>query len=418
MRVKAYGHSLNKSNSENRTVKISPKVWWIIWISSAIILLLTLAAVIIPSARIVLTPLHQNQTFEFDVHASSAVKTVDIIGVVPLNFISTNVKSQDNLMTSGQMQIPDEVATGVVRFTNLTDRIIEIPSGTVIMTYPQKQKSSIKFSTKEAIKIPANYVDALKTTQSIDVSVQAQIPGSDGNLPADSLVVVEEPLGYDVSVTNPQPTGGGTEQTVAVPTEKDRDLLYKRLYAALEQQARVDLQYVAHLNEEKIQGILLSESPILNRVVEKTYIPEGDAPAENLVLILQLEFGNWVVFGKDLERLAELVLDANLPSGYTSRRDSMLQTENISIPLKETLSMPNDSVSYRWRMQARRDVFADLPEQQITSLVIGLTPDQAAQRLKERLHIESPPQIILDPPWWRWMPLLPFRITVNEGSGS
>ncbi|MEI7990281.1 MAG: hypothetical protein WCI88_14700, partial [Chloroflexota bacterium] len=137
LRVKAHGHAVSMPQRKRRVTRAVSILQRVVWILGTILTVLALAAVFIPTARIELTPKKQIQEIEFKARASESVKSVNITGGIPIHTVSTLVKGQDQIPTSGTMHMPFDQAKGDVRFTNLTNQAIKIPAGTVVMTFPQ-----------------------------------------------------------------------------------------------------------------------------------------------------------------------------------------------------------------------------------------------------------------------------------------
>jgi hypothetical protein len=47
-------------------------------------------------------------------------------------------------------------------------------------------------------------------------------------------------------------------------------------------------------------------------------------------------------------------------------------------------------------------------------MIQGLGSRRANLLLEESLPLEDAPEIHLSPPWWPWVPIVPFRISVVE----
>jgi hypothetical protein len=65
-----------------------------------------------------------------------------------------------------------------------------------------------------------------------------------------------------------------------------------------------------------------------------------------------------------------------------------------------------------WSMGAEREITQSFDAVYITQLVQGLGISKAQSNLERNLPSSSAPKIQLSPSWWRWMPMLPFRIEV------
>jgi hypothetical protein len=240
--------------------------------------------------------------------------------------------------------------------------------------------------------------------QTLELPIIALQPGRQGNLPAGKIQAIEGPLGVDLTVTNPDPTTGGSDLSSPVPTSLDQNRLHDRLEAALKQSALAELQ--AKLNPG---DLLLEDRSNQIKVLETTYDPPGFVPASLLTLRLRLEYQAPIVRGSDLDALATSILDANLPSGY-SPVPGTLEINHLTAP-----KWVNASTA-RWQLRARRQIRAQVPDEQASQLAVGLSPAQAGQRLADALPLSKPPHITLFPSWWPRMPFLPFRISVTSES--
>jgi len=108
----------------------------------------------------------------------------------------------------------------------------------------------------------------------------------------------------------------------------------------------------------------------------------------------------------DLQQLARLSLAATLPEGLEplSQAISFLGT-----PVPQT-----DAVGVtRWQMQVQRLLSARIEPLAAIQLSLGRSPEEAAQCLAEGLPLAEPPEIALNPSWWPWLPVVPFRIAVE-----
>ena len=358
---------------------------------------LALLALFLPGGRITLRPRTQPQEIRFTVSAGPTVRTVNVTGDLPARSASVIVEAQDQISTTGSLLVPEKASLGRVEFTNLTDASVAVPTGTVVTTLASGDQEPVRFSTT----VSAN----LAPGGSVLISIRCLQAGRLGNFPADQIKAIEGPLGLRLSVTNPSATTGGSEQPAAAPTLADARKLYERLLAALQTTA---------LQELSGTGLGQANIPIeptlsLASILEETYSPplvDGsfNQPATQLTLRLRLEFEGLVVSNQDLQEVSMRILDANLPQGYQPVTGT-LEFEHLSSPVVD-----EDSTA-RWRMLARRQLQADIDEQQALSLARGLAPDQAEAALEQSLLVEEA-KIHLSPDWWPRLPWLLFRIQV------
>ena len=358
--------------------------------SLGVLAVLSIAAVLYPSAEVRLDPARQIQEISLTVRASQSVERVNRSGLVPLHSRSVVVEGRDQVQPSGTAQVPDQTARGRVVFTNLTDRAVTIPAGTEVST----GRSGGRYATGRDGRLEAG------PGETLSLPVSALIPGSAGNLAAGRIQAILGPLSTDLTVTNPAPIRGGTERTSPAPNSQDQDRLRSRLLPTLQNSAREEIQRSLQPGD-----LLINPDLTLSRTLEESFSPPGTEPSYLLDLSLRLEFEALVLSGQDLRSLAASVLDANLPQGYEPT------SEKVEIDLVEPPEILGEAGA-RLELRASRTIQASLPQPQAANLALGLSPARAVKRLAEALPLGSPPQITLRPAWWPRLPIIPLRIKV------
>jgi hypothetical protein len=325
------------------------------------------------------------------VSASKDASQVQISGLVPARETALTLKATEFKIASGKTVLPGKLAVGMVRFTNLTTKSVPVPAKTVLLT---RSNAPVRFETVKEAEIPAG------KNQFVDVAVRAITPGSAGNLPAESLTVFEGPLGLSLSVTNPKALTGGSDITKPIPTDADRQALRERVVTNLKEQARVKMR--AQL---QIGDVFFPATFALAKISDEVYDPAPNQPGEKVTLTLKAEFRADYASAADLEKLAQLALDASLLPGEE--------------PLVKTLHLESDSVISgggegltRWQVRAERQVRPRVDSAQVIALVQGKTAWRAGSLVQQMFGMEAPPQIRIRPFFWPWLPALPFRITV------
>ncbi len=357
-----------------------------------VLAVLAVVLLFIPSAAISLDPQLQMQELTLQVTANRSATSVNVAGSLPAREISIVVEGSQSAQATGQASAPDEPAQGVARFRNLTTAVVGIPAGTVIrtMTEPAVQFVTVQDGVVEG-----------GVGKAIDIPIRAVEPGPGGNLAAGTLIAIQGSLGPNLAVTNPEPTSGGTERTVALPTAYDRARLSAALLAELRQQA------LDHLSNQLSTGdLLFPDTLVASRMLDETYQPAESQPAETLTLTMQVEFSIQYAQASDLSALAAAALDA----GLTNEMLPVADTLNIEITGKPT---PRADSITTFEIHASQMLKPNINFSSATLAVQGLTPIDASQRLESMLPLASPPQIRLVPSWWPWLPLLQFRIGIN-----
>jgi hypothetical protein len=368
-----------------------PLVARIVIFVAAILALLVVAGVLLPGARVTLTPTTRTQEVTIQVRADPNARRVNLTGVIPARPLSASVAGSDQIELSGNIAVPYQPAIGRLVFTNLTDQSVEIPAGAVVRNLSDPV---VRFATTQAGTLSPG-----PGTQ-ITLTATAQVPGASGNLPTGSLKAIEGALGLQLTAHNPAPTHGGVDLQSAAPTQGDYQELSQRLSESLRQSALKDMQSQLPTGDLLFEGTLEQK-----RTLEETFQPPDIQPANTLHLNQRLEFQALSASGKDLLDLGQGALNANLPEGYLPVPAS-LEVQPITAPV-----VGSDGIVH-WKVRATQKLQPRLSSSQVTRLVHGLPPGEAARRLTSSLSLASPPQISLWPSWWLRMPFLPFRIQV------
>jgi cytoskeletal protein RodZ len=359
--------------------------------ATGVLAVLVVVMVFIPSAEIHMTRPTQEQRVKISVSAETAATKISLSGVIPAREIVFDVDESDSVLSSGQVMAPDQAAEGRVSFTNLTAARVEIPAGAVVLT---RSDPPVRFSTQSVVEVPAG------NGSNAEAYVRALAPGSNGNVPAGTILAFEGPLGLSLSVTNPVRMTGGTDVSMAAPTDADRQALRRRLLAKLtaDAQSRLPAQVQS-------ADVLFQSTFALSRIVAETYIPGPDQPGERLSLRLKAQFRAYYAAASDLNMLAAQVLDASLPSGYDALKDSLTVQ-----PVSALFGSADGNT--RWQVDATRMLQARIDPAQVIYLVEGKPVGRAAGLLQDTFGLEVAPQISIQPFFWPWLPALPFRISV------
>jgi hypothetical protein len=367
-----------------------------LFFSLAVLAVLTLLLPFLPSASIKLTPETHQQSLTVAVSASPAVATVNLTGTIPARLIFTTLERSKTAPVSGSITIPDSLAAGIVRFRNLTAEAVGIPAGTIVRTTGDPP---VRFATTTDASLAAG------VGEMVDVTVQAVEAGggASGNLPADSLVAIEGDLGVSLAVTNPGSTAGGSDRTAPAQTADDRIHLHDALLSEILQECKAALPKMLASGD-----VYFPDTLAVGQLLSETYFPAEGQTGETLSLTMNLQCQVQYASAADVNTLAEMALDANLPDGFIPVSGEVT-TPVASIPKTDT-----DGIT-RWEMQPQRLLRAHLDPLAATQLALGRRPAQAARRLSESFQLASVPKIQVKPSWWPWLPIVPFRITISTG---
>ena len=347
----------------------------------------TLAALFIPRAQVRLNPVKQTQSIVIPVIANPSVNSVFITGSIPAREQLIIVEGVQKVLVSGEGVVPQSKARGFVVFRSLTENEVTIPVGTIV------RSDDVRFVTTEEDVVEAG------VGETVEIPVEAAEGGIAGNLDAETIDTVDGRLGLSLSVTNPEPTEGGRERASVQATEADRERAKELLLKSLESDARASL-----LDEFNSDDVFFDETLTLSQIISENYdLPVGAAGAQ-LTLTMQVEYSIQYATAADLSELALLALNASLPPGFSPASDAVT-FESVTKP---TL----DEETLQWRMRAEQEIIQQMNTAYVTQLIQGLGSSAARSRLEKNLPLLSKPQIVLNPPWWPWVPIVPFRIEV------
>jgi len=356
---------------------------------------LAIAALLIPSAEIQLSPKPHQQKITISVTASPEVEVLNLAGVIPVRWHAVIVEGRSQIDSSGSILIPNQFASGDVLFTNLSDREIRIPSGTTIST---QGSNSIRFMTTEEAVLSPN-------AQDVSVTIRATAAGSDGNVSADKIVAIDGELGLNLIVSNPSRTHGGSDRTAPTPSQHNYQQLYDMLYQTLLASATEEIQ--AGITADILP---LSRTPLHSETIEEVFSPGNPEPSDQLRLLLRAAFQIPTVSHADLQLLGQRALETNLAPGYRSLSDTLL-ISNLSAPTWDI-----ETQKAGWQIEAGWQTEEQIDTQQVIRLTIGLPISDAKSRLSQALSLNTPASITMQPAWWPRLPFLPFRISVNNGN--
>ncbi len=357
-----------------------------------VIAVLALASLFIPHAQIILTPETDIQTVTLPVQADPSVDTVFITGSIPSRKTRVVVTGTQESPVTGNVPIPLNKAVGTVTFRNLTEQPVSIPVGTVLTS---TGLPGVRFLTTE----PGDLAAGLKAT--VDVPIEAESAGASGNVEAGTILAIEGNLGLLVTVTNPEPTTGGSDRMMEAATESDLARLREELLSRLEDQALREMQAGLETGDQ-----IFPDTLDVGQVLEESFAPPLGQPSKNVKISMRVEFAASYASGADLTKLASTVLNASLPAGFADTGKplnfealSAYQTDNRGIT--------------RWTIRVSRQLKKTVDTSSIIPLVQGQKLEVARMQIQNKLDLPYAPEIRLKPDGWPFLPLIPFNITVE-----
>jgi len=331
---------------------------------------------------------------------------------------------------TGVTQQGNTFASGTVIFTNKGKQSVDIPTCTVIQT---GGPAAVQFvTTADAVIPPVN------SGSPPTVPVQAQSPGSSGNVPANTINVVPptslksiaawqrpEVLTSSViltvtnplSTSNPQPsiplpcqssTSGGAGNV----QQKDADTLKKALHQDLQKQINsllATLRQQGDVPGKPIPDVLGSSTPLPEEILTTT--PKVGQVAANgqFTGVLSVSVSILVIHAAAVSRapLETQAIKMNPAFVLVTQRPVIISKE------KDTPSADGTMLSASWT--ATGQIMQQVSAQRISSLVAGQGVDQAKSDIVSKAGITgvtNPPRIDVFPPFLSIMPLRAEQIHV------
>lgn len=376
------------------SMKLPGFVRWIVFFVG-IVAFFALIFFLIPGATINLMPDYEERSTRIPIRAQPSLEQVNITGAVPAKIVEVIVEGQMDGISTGIIRIPAEFAVGEVVFRNLSDKRIEIPTGTVVRT---ETDPAIRFETIEEAGLPPRF-DA-----EIAVEVRSLIGGASGNVNPNSITTIEDDFGANLSVSNPEAIRGGIDVKTFSPTENDYALLEKSLLDELSATA------LEKINQEYGDDHYITEESIkLQEVVKTERIPEVGDPGERFTLALEVKYSGWALKNEDLVYLSNLVLTSEMEKGF--------QPDTGSTDFKvdeKTIEFKQDELNIE--LIASHFVYPSVDEQKILTQIVGKSRQNAVNILESEMKLKTEPTIAIFPSFWDYLPFLPLRIelVINE----
>jgi hypothetical protein len=311
---------------------------------------------------------------------------------LPAQQINVMVSGTQSVKITTRASVPQDKARGIAHFKNLTLTPIVIPAGTVVYSV---SPTGVRYATLNETRLEA------QPNSFVEVPIQALDGGQAGNVPANTIDGIEGGLSLSASVTNPEPVAGGSDRMATVASEADRDRLRSQLLGVLSANAEGKLKDSVAQGDLLLQGtVKMGDSPIT------TYDPAPGQTGDLLSLTMSAEYAAQYVRAEDIAHLAEASLNSSMPGGFRPVPDT------LKIDMAEAPQLEQDGKS-RLTLDLHREVIRDVDLGHASALVRGLSPGAAADRLQSAFALADRPEIHLNPEWWPWLPLIPFRITIG-----
>lgn len=356
---------------------------------------------ILPSARIVLTPASEVVSIAVPLTASPAVESVNKEQLLlPARIIELRVEDRAQIPTTGTRDAPDAPATGTVVFINRTAASVTVPKGTVVST---SAGTPIRFITLEDVTLPPTVGGIGR------VGVQAAEPGHIGNVGVNLINRVEGPMAVKVRVTNDEPTGGGTVRQASMVSQDDKDRLRALLLQQLQQKA-----YDAMTAELDEGEFMPPESLQVEIILVENYDKFVAEVADTLGLEMRVVVSGVAINEADTAPLMLEMLRSQVRSGF----DLLPETRHLQ--RAQVTGVRQEDRAVQFIMEGTGVMAARMDIPLIQEAIRGRTPEFALDYLRANVPLRAEPQVTLSPEWLplQRIPWLPLRITVVVQTGG
>jgi hypothetical protein len=352
---------------------------------------------VLPSIRISITPAVDQDEIQIQLPVSTDGALQTDGTSLPVRKETVRLQAQDRIPTTGSVKIPSTYAQGSVTLTNLSNDPVSIPAGTLLGL---KTGVAIQFATLDDVELPGG--EGLQTT----ALVQADRPGSEGNIQGDAALEIIGPLNELVIASNPDPIVGGGETSRNAPDRSNLELLHDKLVAKLIEDASANI--TARLREGEI--LIPNSLSVVKLIVEVYDHAEGE-PADTISLEMDAEIGGIVVERPALEAV---ILSDHFDPGQSKHR---IIPDSLTI---SRLEVSDDPASGGETLHLTATVLVeDLMDLNPLRARIRLKPiAKARQMIMEELKLTSPPEMEIRPSWFPLVPLLDVQILFETGHES
>jgi hypothetical protein len=350
------------------------------------------ALAIIPNARITLVPQSTKITASINVLADSQAEEIDpLTGHVPsIEIAPIVVRETITVPTTGRKSIPDTRAQGRVVFVNQLNSPVRISQGTVVRTSATGQ--ALRYVVTQDVDIPAGI-----GTQAEGI-VEAVEVGAASNVDANLINEIEGVAALAARVSNPDPLTGGGDKEVRAVDPADRVTAQEDIRPKLRETALKQLQ------DKLDPGEFIIPESLSGNILEFTFDHEVTEQADDLTLVMRVQYSAEKVKSEDVNSLVFGALNAQTPPGYE------LLPEGMTFQRGEALVISDTVMLYEFPMQGTGFAAADLNVGAAVKEISGQSLDKAMALLQDSLPLKKAPQITIFPKWFPWLPWLSFRI--------
>jgi hypothetical protein len=347
---------------------------------------------IYPSATVTLTVSEQRigpVVFEATIDPNAATAD-DVAGIVPGLAKAFPIEASGTFDATGQ-KINETAAAGTVTFSSTNTFIaVPIPAGTRVWT-----ASGIYFQTTASVNVPKAIFATGKAGRA-DAPVVAVVPGTAGNVAAAAIRRLSSDLvNLLVSVSNAQPTTGGTHTVTPVVAQADVDAAVAELLATI----KGDFNDAVTAPDAAPSGATLFAVSAKLGITIFSPDPQASVGTEAATFELHASATGTAVVAdlSAVERLAHRRVEAAIDPGFALVDGSMTNSLGTAVLRDGMVALPVTADAREAR---------GLDEAALREAIRGKSVEEAKAYLAQFGTV----QISLSPSWASTMPSFDFRI--------
>ena len=344
---------------------------------------------VLPTATVTVHPAIQHLEVSIPMTASLAVEQPDNdLGLVPGRYVSAAQEISRTGPTSSRKLLPTETSTGLLLAINQTQEPVIVPEGTEVQTGTGQ---AIGFVTTETVTVPGN------SQFQQPIAIEAIEPGETGNVPSNSITKIAGTFGFQLWITNPQPTLGGASDFLKVVSQADIDLLQAQLLAEVEASA-LDILANELSAAEWLPPAALNVD--LQWASTDFFVAEE---TDELTMTMMVDLSGIAVDTNDMVDYVVGQVAQHAPAG------GELLPASLDLSLQPNPEWTGTELAFS--VSAAVDYIQDIRQDQIRKAIVGLTPEAALEKLAA-WSPEGTPEVMLFPSTQQVLPRLAKRIRI------
>lgn len=342
---------------------------------------------------------------------------------IPSQVLSYTASATGQGTASGSSRQGNQVASGIVTFSNKGSKPLDIPSGVVLST---SGATPVQFATVADVYVPPDQSN--NGIPSI-APVQAQLPGESGNVAANSITIIPPdsltkiaqnnpgviPTPANLTVTNTDSTTGGGATNVTAVTSTDANALTATLQQQIQKQVNTWLKNVVHPGDvagPPVPKVVISATPVSGETFITTPPVGQPAPDGKFNGVLTAKVTVLVIRDSTIQATGKAQLMAHASH---MNPPSVLAT-SLPATVKVARSTPSqDGKSLTMVIDSTGQVVQQVPAEQISQQLAGKSLNPAKSYINDgqagiREVVNT--NIVVFPPFLGFVPFRPGQIHI------